>query len=247
MKELFSMWKNTRMILLVALCAAVYAAVLIAFKAGIVIIPGITEIRPANILPIVFSLLFGPAAAWGTGVGNLIGDFLGGTLGPGSAFGFAGNFFLGYVPYKIWGQLFVLSSGEEPRMRTARQWLEFIVIGFISAAVCAVIIAWGLEVLGLVPFSILSTIITLNNTAAHIVGGLLLLLLWDRVRRMGLYWKDVMAPEDIARPVAPKGGSLLMLIGGVGGWLIVAFLMPGAAIPVGAIFVLAILATLFLL
>ncbi|GFP28913.1 QueT transporter family protein, partial [Candidatus Hakubella thermalkaliphila] len=132
MKELFSMWKNTRMILLVALCAAVYAAVLIAFKAGIVIIPGITEIRPANILPIVFSLLFGPAAAWGTGVGNLIGDFLGGTLGPGSAFGFAGNFFLGYVPYKIWGQLFVLSSGEEPRMRTARQWLEFIVIGFIS-------------------------------------------------------------------------------------------------------------------
>ncbi|GFP21649.1 energy-coupling factor transport system substrate-specific component, partial [Candidatus Hakubella thermalkaliphila] len=130
---------------------------------------------------------------------------------------------------------------------TARQWLEFIVIGFISAAVCAVIIAWGLEVLGLVPFSILSTIITLNNTAAHIVGGLLLLLLWDRVRRMGLYWKDVMAPEDITRPVAPKGGSLLMLIGGVGGWLIVAFLMPGAAIPVGAIFVLAILATLFLL
>jgi energy-coupling factor transport system substrate-specific component len=63
MKELFTMWKNTRMILLVALCAAVYAAVLIVFKAGIVLIPGITEVRPANLLPIVFSLLFGPAAA----------------------------------------------------------------------------------------------------------------------------------------------------------------------------------------
>ncbi len=247
MKELLSMWKSSRMVLLVALCAAVYAAVLIAFKAGIVLIPGITEIRPANILPIVFSLMFGPAAAWGTAIGNLIGDFLGGTLGPGSTFGFVGNFFLGYVPYKIWGHLFILSSGQEPRMRTWRQWLELIVIGFISAAVCAVIIAWGLEVLGIVPFSVLSTIITLNNTAAHIVGGLLLLLLWDRVKKMGLYWKDVMAPQDIAKPVAPKIGALLMIIGGVAGWVVVAFLTPGAAIPVGAIFAVAILATLFLL
>ncbi len=64
---------------------------------------------------------------------------------------------------------------------------------------------------------------------------------------MGLYWKDVMAPQDIAKPVAPKIGALLMIIGGVAGWVVVAFLTPGAAIPVGAIFAVAILATLFLL
>jgi len=247
MKELFTMWKNTRMILLVALCAAVYAAVLIVFKAGIVLIPGITEVRPANLLPIVFSLLFGPAAAWGTAIGNLIGDFFG-TLGPGSFFGFIGNFFLGYVPYKVWGHLGPLSSGEEPRMRTWRQWLELIVISLISAAACAVIISWGVDLLGLVPFKILSTIITANDTIGHIVGGILLLLVWDRVKGIGLYWREVMDPEDIAKPVAPKIGSLLLVIGGVGGWIVGAFLIPPAmAIPVGAIFVVAILVPLFLL
>jgi len=247
MKELFTMWKNTRMILLVALCAAVYAAALIVFKAGIVLIPGITEVRPANLLPIVFSLLFGPAAAWGTAIGNLIGDFFG-TLGPGSFFGFIGNFFLGYVPYKVWGHLGPLSSGEEPRMRTGRQWLELVVISLISAAACAVIISWGVDLLGLVPFKILSTIITANDTIGHIVGGLLLLLVWDRVKRMGLYWREVMDPKDIAKPVAPMIGSLLLVIGGVVGWIVGAFLLPPAmAIPVGAIFVVATLVPLFLL
>ena len=247
MKELFTMWKNTRMILLVALCAAVYAAVLIVFKAGIVLIPGITEVRPANLLPIVFSLLFGPAAAWGTAIGNLIGDFFG-TLGPGSFFGFIGNFFLGYVPYKLWGHLGPLSSGEEPRMRTWRQWLELVVISLISAAACAVIISWGVDLLGLVPFKVLSTIITTNDTIGHIVGGILLLLIWDRVKAIGLYWREVMAPEDITRPIAPTIGALLLVIGGVVGWIVGAFLLPPAmVVPVGAIFVVAILVPLFLL
>jgi len=247
MKELFTMWKNTRMILLAALCAAVYAAVLIVFKAGIVLIPGITEVRPANLLPIVFSLLFGPAAAWGTAIGNLIGDFFG-TLGPGSFFGFIGNFFLGYVPYKLWGHLGPLSSGEEPRMRTWRQWLELVVISLISAAACAVIISWGVDLLGLVPFKVLSTIITTNDTIGHIVGGILLLLIWDRVKAIGLYWREVMAPEDITRPIAPTIGALLLVIGGVVGWIVGAFLLPPAmVVPVGAIFVVAILVPLFLL
>jgi len=241
------MWKNVRMILLVALCAAVYAAALIVFKAGIVLIPGITEVRPANLLPIVFSLLFGPAAAWGTAIGNLIGDFFG-TLTLGSFFGFIGNFFLGYVPYKVWGNLGPLSSGEEPRMRTWRQWLEFVVISLVSAAACAVIISWGVDLLGMVPFKVLSTIITSNDTIGHIVGGILLLLIWDRVKRIGLYWKEVMAPEDIAKPVAPKLGSLLLVIGGVVGWIVGAFLLPPAmAVPIGAIFFVATLVPLFLL
>jgi energy-coupling factor transport system substrate-specific component len=52
MKELFTMWKYTRMVVLTAVSAAVYAAVLVPFK-PIPIIPGFTEIRPANVLPIV--------------------------------------------------------------------------------------------------------------------------------------------------------------------------------------------------
>src|SRR4030065_265055 len=99
MKAAFRMWKNTRMIILVAVCSAIYGAALIAFKAAIPLIPGITEVRIANIFPMGFSVLFGPAGAWGCAIGNLIGDLFGGTLGPGSLAGFVGNFLLGYLPY----------------------------------------------------------------------------------------------------------------------------------------------------
>ena len=74
------MWSDTRMVVLTAVTAAVYAAVLIPFKM-IPLIPGTTELRPANSLPVVFSLLFGSAGAWGCAMGNLIGDTFG-TLVP---------------------------------------------------------------------------------------------------------------------------------------------------------------------
>jgi len=58
MREIFTMWRHTQMVVLVALSAAIYAAVLIPFK-GFTIIPGFTEVRPANVFPFVFGLLFG--------------------------------------------------------------------------------------------------------------------------------------------------------------------------------------------
>ena len=48
MKEVFTMWRHTQMVVLVALSAAIYAAVLIPLK-GFPIIPGAIEIRPANV------------------------------------------------------------------------------------------------------------------------------------------------------------------------------------------------------
>src|SRR5215467_15728943 len=100
MRELVGMWRNTRMVVLTAICAALYAALLIPFKI-VPLIPGITEFRPANAVPPVCSLLFGPAGAWGAAFGNLIGDFFGG-LGPGDFFGFLGNLGYGLVPYLVW-------------------------------------------------------------------------------------------------------------------------------------------------
>ena len=91
-RDLMGVWQDTRLIVLTAQIAAVYAAILIPFKVGIPLIPGFAELRPANAIPIVTSLLFGPAAAWGAGIGNIIGDCFG-TLGPASVFGFLGNFF----------------------------------------------------------------------------------------------------------------------------------------------------------
>ncbi|MDR5682568.1 MAG: QueT transporter family protein [Armatimonadota bacterium] len=218
MRELVTMWKSTRMIVLAVLTAAIYAAVLIPFKA-IPLVPGFTEIRVAQVVPPVASLLFGPAAAWGSAFGNLIADFFG-TFGLGSLFGFVGNFFLGALPYVLWGRLGPLSAGGPPAMRDGRQVLEFVVLVVLSALACAGIIAWGLEVLGIFPFTVLGTIIAINNSLLPaVVGPFLLRLLYDRVRRMGLLWTDIMASADIG--AGPAGlGTALMVIGAVGGWLV---------------------------
>ena len=55
--ELRHVWQDTRLIVLTAQIAAIYAAILIPFKVGIPLIPGFAELRPANAIPIVTSLL----------------------------------------------------------------------------------------------------------------------------------------------------------------------------------------------
>ena len=194
--ELTQVWKHTRLIVLIAQIAAIYAAILIPFKVGIPLIPGFAELRPANAVPIVTSLLFGPAAAWGSGIGNLIGDCFG-TLGPASFFGFIGNFFFGYVPYLMWGNMGPLSSGRPPMVKSWRQGLEFGVTCVVASSVCAGIIGWGVEVLGLLPFWILTPAIFLNNLVmGALLGPPLLLFLYPRVKRWGLLYQDFRQAGD---------------------------------------------------
>ena len=197
MREAILMWRDSRMIILTVVVTAVYTAVLIPFK-GFVLVEGFTEVRPANVFPVVFSLMFGPAAAWGAAFGNLIGDVFGGTLTRGSAFGFVGNFFFGFAGYKLWGNLGRLSSDRMPTMRSTSQLVEYLVVAFVSSAGTAAIIAWGLEVLGLLPFSVLGTIILLNNfLTAAVLGPPLLRFLYPRAERDGLLYTDLMRAEDL--------------------------------------------------
>ncbi|MDT7042248.1 energy-coupling factor transporter ATPase [Candidatus Nitronereus thalassa] len=189
-RELRHVWEDTRLLVLTAQIAAIYAAVLIPFKVGIPIIPGFVELRPANVIPIVSSLLFGPAAAWGSGIGNIIGDCFG-TLGPASLFGFLGNFLYGFVPYVLWGNLGWLSSGREPVVRSWRQGLEYLIIGILASMVCAVTIGWGVELLGLLPFWLLTPAIFFNNLVMGLLlGPPLLLFLYPRVKQWNLFYRD---------------------------------------------------------
>ena len=232
MREVFSMWKNTRMIILVALSAAIYAAFLIVFKGGIPIIPGITEVRPANVFPPVFSLLFGPAGAWGSAIGNLIGDLFGGTLGIGSIFGFVGNFFLGYIPYKMWGATFGLINKGNMSQTTnsARKIAAFEIVALTASAACGIIIAWYLDLASIVPFAFLSITITVNNfAAACVLGPILLALLYPRVKRWGLIWTDIMKREDVAAGAAINIGSILMIVGSLGGLVVGLLVASGLA------------------
>ena len=167
-----------------------------------------------------FSALQGPGVRR---FGNLIGDLFGGTLGPGSIAGFVGNFLLGYLPYTLWTTLLPLSGGSrEWKSGNWRSWVNYILIAFISSASCAVVISIAVDALGIVPYGILSKIITINNLFASFIGLILLVSVFSATRQhLGLFWADIMDEKDTrASSLAPIGAwivtaaSIFGLIGG---------------------------------
>jgi energy-coupling factor transport system substrate-specific component len=233
MKEVFTMWRHTQLVVLVALSAAIYAAVLIPFK-GFTIVPGYIEIRPANAFPVVFGLLFGPAGAWGAAIGNLIGDFFG-TLTLGSVGGFVGNFFLAYLPYKMWGAYFRSDENIETNVDSGKKFGVYILVTILASVVCAVIISWWIALLGFVPFQAALPLIVFNNAImAGVLGPLLLLALYPRVKRWGLLWTEIMEPEEVSASRLQNVGNVLVWVGGIGGAVVGLILSLTGASPMGA-------------
>jgi energy-coupling factor transport system substrate-specific component len=226
MKAVFAMWSNTRMIILTAVCAAVYGAALIAFKTALPLIPGITEIRVGNIFPVPFGLLFGPAGAWGAAIGNVIGDMLGGTLSPGSPAGFVGNFLLAYLPYSLWTTWvpFRLKSREWDAGKV-KCWIHYFLVTFIAAGACAVVIGTVVDAFGIVPYTVLTKIIAVNNTVAGWIGILLLTTVFGFVRNtLHLFWAEILEDEAVRKPPLGLLGAWLVVLAtlfGLGGQYIV--------------------------
>jgi energy-coupling factor transport system substrate-specific component len=214
--ELRAMWRNTRMVVLCVLSAALYAAVLIPFKV-LPLIPGVTEVRPGNAIPVVCSFLFGPAAAWGSAIGNMIGDFFGG-VGPGDIFGFFANLVYGYIPYKLWT---IIERGDAgPTRFSPRIIIKYTMCCLAASILCADLVGWGDNMLSLRPFWILGNVIIFNNMLASIVlSPLILVAVYPRVRAGHLLYRDVM-PElgERAKPVR-IGGAIMLLVGETGAWL----------------------------
>jgi energy-coupling factor transport system substrate-specific component len=215
MRELGAMWRNTRMVVLCAISAALYAAVLVPFKV-VPLIPGVTELRPANAIPVVCSFLFGPAAGWGSAIGNMIGDFFGG-VGPGDIFGFFANLLYGYIPYKAWN---VIARGESPITRSPGAIAKYIAACLAASVLCADIVGWGDNLLGLRPFSILGNVIVFNNMASALVlSPLILSAVYPRVQRGRMLYTDMM-PEFKERRWSVRAFGLAMLVAGeAGAWL----------------------------
>jgi energy-coupling factor transport system substrate-specific component len=206
MRELLACWQNTRMIVLIGLCAALYSVTVASLK-FLTVIPGITEIRPGASLPIVFSIFFGPVGAWGSAFGNLVGDVMGGTIGPGSLFGLIGNFFYGYIPYRV-ARAFGANSSD---LITKKKLSVFIFLVLLASAVCATIISTGVTYIG-IPFDLVEHTILLNNMLmSFVLAPFLIRGLDKRVRQMKLNYEQLLDAEQFSKPLLGILGSIILL------------------------------------
>lgn len=124
-----------------------------------------------------------------------------------------------YIPYKLWSRL-KPKYGEDntPNVNSAWKLAQFGIIAFIASAACAVIIAWGFEVLDRVGFTTLAVIITLNNSVITLLlGPVFLPLLYSLAKRHRLLWSDIMHRKDISIPSDGRIQPLLLTTGSIGG------------------------------
>lgn len=210
------LWGNTRMVVLTAFSAALYAAVVIPFK-GVVLIPGVVDLRPANALVPVLGLLFGPAGAWGVGLGVVISDLFG-TFGPGTFFGFFGNLAMAWIMYHLWKRTWLIQRDDPApcQINSVRKTLNFFLLAVLGASACALIIAWGFQLLGLLPFALLSPVILVNNLLPIFLLSLpLYLILFPRIKAWGLYWADIVGPEGTRANEGRTGAGILIVLSGI--------------------------------
>jgi energy-coupling factor transport system substrate-specific component len=115
--------------------AILYALVLIPFNQIHWDVAGI-PIRPAAALPVVFGILWGPAAAWGLGIGNIAGD-LSGSWSLMSVIGFLINVLYPYLSYRLWHRLM---KGHELRMNYYSLAM-FLLVTFVTTLACLALLA----------------------------------------------------------------------------------------------------------
>jgi energy-coupling factor transport system substrate-specific component len=180
-------------IIQVAISAALFGGGLAA-TAGIVFLPGVAYLRPAQVLSVVLGILFGLPGALGIALGNTIADLLGGYLTLGSIAGFIGNFLTAYVPYRI------INSPERAGLKSFGGVVVY-VLGVVSGTfVIAFYIPYWLALLKIVPKEAAWTVvfgnIWLNGLVTSLtLGPILLKVLFPYVKKWHMYWVDRLAPE----------------------------------------------------
>lgn len=175
---------HTQKLTVGGLLAALFMVVAVSFK-GFVIIPGITEVRPVNALPVLYGIFFGQVGALASGLGNLLGDALGGTLTPASTAGFIGNYAMAYIPYKVWSACLRKEGESLMPLNNLGDCFKFWFLCFLSSIASAVIIPPAVDFMGIVSFTTLFSIIFLNNFIASASLGLFLFIVLRRVLLQG--------------------------------------------------------------
>lgn len=181
MREIFTVFRKRSAWGHMILSAVVFFAIALPFRSLFTLLPGVTEIRPANMVPLVFGIQFGPAAAWGISIGNLISDILSGSNAFVCLTGFLVNFFYTYIPYKLW---YTLRLGKEPihpvRLNTVLEIVKYILVVLIDSFVTTVSLSLIFEAAGFQSFFSSFPLLFFNNFDFAIILGIPVLSFWNK-------------------------------------------------------------------
>lgn len=163
------------------------------FRMMLSLVPGMTEVRPANMIPVVLGILWGPSGALGISIANAISDILVSkspiyVWGP----GFVINFFYAYLPYKMWYSVDFRGKGiVKPSLGKVYDILKFIWICFVDSLVTTVLLALLFEYLGFQPYSSSAILLFFNNFDFAVVLGIPAILIVTS-RKNAQFWMPPM-------------------------------------------------------
>jgi hypothetical protein len=181
-------------------CAAIYGAALWA-TSFLPTIPGVTWVRPANMLSELYTVNFGYTGALAAAAGNSLGDLMRGQFNP--------TIVWWIFPLEAIATGLVVYWGvTDPSLRSTRgkvEWLIFAVV--VQGLFTGFGIALGLALSGVVPMGALQAIgitITFNEAIPAVASGFVQYALFPRIVRMGLWWgrdldKSNVPPELLAQ------------------------------------------------
>ncbi len=195
MKEIFLPFTKKEWLFRMVFVGVLFVVVAAPFKSILTLVPGMTEVRPANMIPVVFGLIWGPAGAWGIAVANAITDVI-----SGSGFnvwfpGFLINFFYAYLPYKMWYSLDLgRKTVDKPNLKSVSDIVRFIIIVFVDSLVTTVLLSVLFEYLGFQTYGSSGLLLFFNNFDFAVVLGIPVILLIGS-RKNAVFW----IPEGIER------------------------------------------------
>lgn len=197
MREIFAVFKDKKCLIRMLISGIVFMVVAAPFKSLMNLVPGVTEVRPANMIPPVLGLLWGPAAAWGTTIANAISDIVVSHSGFNVWFpGMIINFFFSYLPYKLWYSLQNGGKGSHPpKMNSVSEILRFIYVCFIDSLATTTLLALLFEILGFQTYASGAPLLFFNNFDFTIVLGIPTILLLCNSKRVGI-WIPMELRED---------------------------------------------------
>lgn len=162
------------------LSAVIFFAVALPFRKLLSLMPGITEIRPANMIPPVLGLIWGPAAAFGTAIGNLISDLLSGSNAFICITGFMANFFYAYLPYKLWYSFKVDAADVHPTLGSVKKIIKYIYVVLLNSLVVTGMLSLIFETAGFSGSGSSYALLFFNNFDFTVLLGVPVLIFIER-------------------------------------------------------------------